>query len=297
MKVGTVKSLKATVNRPPTHIHIHPRYIRMFTDPGVEMRETNYRYRKLDWRLPLSETALVCFDVWSRPITFAQDTCDRNERIVRRRLVPLLAAARRAGMTVIHAPAYPLAQRHPNWVGRTCSRPPGAVPPPAPAPDWPPCDFRKKRGVYAQYARPPEPQAERQGYECEHQRDFHPAVKPVGDEPVIHDGRELHGLCAQRGILHLIYAGFYANACLITRNYAPWPMVYGYGYHAILVRDCTTGMENHATHKGLICTRGIIATLEQFDVYTVSSGELRKALMSAHKEGRARPALRHAVSG
>ncbi|MFC1461887.1 cysteine hydrolase, partial [Verrucomicrobiota bacterium] len=48
-----------------TMIHVRPRYYRLYTDPGVELGEENFRHRELDWHLPLKEAALVCLDVWS----------------------------------------------------------------------------------------------------------------------------------------------------------------------------------------------------------------------------------------
>ncbi|MDP7250869.1 MAG: isochorismatase family protein, partial [Planctomycetota bacterium] len=89
---------------------------------------------------------------------------------------------------------------------------------------------------------------------------------------------ELHRLCAQRGILHLFYVGFYTNACIVLRDYGVYQMVRR-GYHAILIRDCTTGMELHETQDDLICTRGEIASVEQFEVYTVTSNQMIDSLV------------------
>lgn len=98
-------------------------------------------------------------------------------------------------------------------------------------------------------------------------------MRPEGDEAVIANGEELHRLCAERGILHLFYVGFYTNACIVIRDYGVYQMLYR-GYHTILIRDCTTGMELHETQDELFCTRGEIASVEQFEVYTVTSGQI-----------------------
>ena len=50
------------------------------------------------------------------------------------------------------------------------------------------------------------------------------------------------------------------------------------GYHGILVRDATTGMETHETLAHMTCTRGQIATLEQFDAYSLTSAQLISTL-------------------
>ena len=257
---------------PDKTIRVRPRYCRLCTDPGVEEAEENYRYVALDWQMPLSDAALISLDVWD--YHFSRDTLERIEDITVNRIAPLVRVCRREGLQVIHAPAPPLAQKSPNWV-RLVEDPP----PPSPnhAPEWPPEEFRKKTGRYAAYARPHEPQLEERVEHRRTKRDFHPAVRPEGDEAVILSGEELHLLCKSRGVVNLFYVGFNTNACIVMRDYGTYAMM-GRGYNVILVRDCTTGMETHETKADLVCTRGAIAGLEQFSAYTVTSEELTKAL-------------------
>jgi nicotinamidase-related amidase len=254
-------------------IHLRPRYVRLYTDPGVELAEANYQYRTLDWDLPLDAVALVCLDCWNGH--YSRDTRERMEEIVREKIAPLLAAARAGGLLVIHAPASPVAERHPNWVRLTQGKKP--QPPWPDSPAWPPAEFRQKSGRYACLARPPEPQDVERAAHTRQKRDFHPLVRPVGDEPVVLDGEELHRLCAGRKLLHLLYVGFNTNACIMLRDYG-LPAMNRRGYTTILVRDGTTGMETAHTHQDLTCTRGAIADLEQFGSYTLSAGEIIEAL-------------------
>jgi len=258
-------------------MRIHPRYHPLTTPEGVEEAEANYRHATLDWEMPVDEAALVCVDCWSWH--FSRETLERIETITRERIAPLLEACRKNGMLVIHAPADPVATRHPNWVRL---KPKEAKPQPAwpDSPDWPPEEFKKKVGPYAKYAKPRHPQLDARARHRETKRDFHPLCRPVGDEPVVLDGEELHRLCAQRGILHLFYIGFNTNACIMGRDYGVMAMGRR-GYHIILVRDCTTGMETAETLEDMACTRGTICSVEQFHGFTVESGELIKALESA----------------
>lgn len=257
-------------------LRIKPRYYRRYTDPGVEPAERNFRYKELDWEVPLAEAAVVCVDVWN-DFPHSRDTLERTDMITRTRIVPLIDVCRK-GLQVVHAPARPVAPRHRNWVRLVPENEARESLWPRPG-DWPPAEFREKKGRYQKYAQPHEPQqAERERHRDE-KRDFHPLVRPVGDDPVIINGEELHRLCSQRGVLHLFYVGFHANMCIITRDYGTMAM-WSRGYHVILVRDCTTGMETHETQEGLICTRGAIATLEQINpgIYTVTSEQLIRAL-------------------
>ena len=255
-------------------IRVRPRYYRLYTDPGVELAEENFRYRMLDWQMPLDDAALICLDCWN--LHFSADTLARINDISVNRIVPLVAACRQAGLQVIHAPAPPVAQRHPNWVRLIGddAKPQTEWPD---SPEWPPVEFRKKRGRYATYALPKEPQQEERVRDRQERRDFHPQVRPVGDEAVILGGEELHRLCAQRGIVTLFYVGFNTNACIVMRDGGTLAMLQR-GYQVVLMRDCTTGMETHETKEGLTCTRGQIASLEQFGCTTMTSEELIEAL-------------------
>ena len=268
---------------PAKTVHLRPRYVRLYTDPGVELAAANYRYKTLDWDVPLNEIALVCLDCWNWH--FSHDTFEQMETVVRENIVPLLAACRAKGVLVIHAPASPVAQRHPNWVRLTEGKKPQAVWPDSPA--WPPVAFREKTGPYVKYARPNEPQSVERSTHAQTKREFHPLIRPVGDEPVVLDGEELHRLCARRKVLHLVYVGFNTNCCLIFRDYG-LPAMNARGYSTILVRDGTMDMETVETYKDSTCTRGAIADLEQFGSYTLTSREIIEALAGT-RESDTRP--------
>ena len=287
--LGSVLSLgAATTDKDGTHhpatqdtdmrtLHIKPRYARLYTDEGVPLAERNYQRVTLDWTVRLDHCAVVCVDCWAWH--FSEETMARIDVITRERIAPLLAACRKQGMLVIHAPADPVASKHPNFVRL---RPKSAQAQPAfpDSPEWPPPEFRSKTGPYARFARPHEPQAAQRAAHRDTQRDFHPAAKPEGDEPVILDGEDLHRLCAQRHILHLFFVGFNTNACIMMRDYG-LPAMARRGYQTILLRDCTTGMEIADTVDTMTCTEGTIADIEQFLGYTLTSTELIQALSEA----------------
>lgn len=255
-------------------MQVKVRYARLYTDPGIELAEENYTRAHLDWKIPLREAVLVCIDCWNWH--FSRDTLQRMEHIVRDCIAPLLAACRKHGLLVIHAPANPVAARHPNWAKLMPEEARPQVPWPG-SPDWPPAAFRRKTGPYAKYARPAEPKDKDRVEHRKTKRTFHERCRPVGGEPVVLSGEELHRLCAERGRLHLFFVGFNTNACVMMRDYG-LPAMVRKGYHGILVRDCTTGMEIADTVDRLTCTKGTIATIEQFLGYTVSSRQLIEAL-------------------
>lgn len=253
---------------------IQPRYVRIFTDPGVVEAERNYRHATLDWEIPKGRAAVVCVDCWAWH--FSRETQERINEITEKKIAPLLAACRAAGLQVIHAPAEPVASRSPNFVRMRdpAARPQSAWPD---SPVWPPAEFRDKAGPFIAYARPAEPQAEVRLRHGQALRDFHPLCRPVGDEPVLADGEDLHRYCARNGILFLFFVGFNTNACVMMRDYGI-PAMNARGYETILVRDATTGMESASTMADLTDTRGTIDTIEQFLGYSLTSGELIRSL-------------------
>lgn len=247
-------------------LHIQPRYHRWHVDPGQEWLETNTRYANLDWKLPVSQTALVLLDVWQRH--YIRETEDRAEKIINEKYLPLLAKVREQGMQVIHAPSPEAAMKHPNWVKLVS---PAEMNPPKDS--WPPAEFRNFTGPYKAFGRPTEPrEAERQALP---ELTFHPKITPHQNEAVVATGEELHRYCKQKGILFLLYAGFNTNACIISRDYGATQMT-NRGYSVSLIRDCTTGMETKETQAELLQTNGAILLLEMFGQYSITSDEVLK---------------------
>jgi nicotinamidase-related amidase len=249
-------------------LHIHPRYHRWFVDPGVEWTETNTGYASLDWKIPLSQSALVLVDVWQRH--YLKDTEARAEDVINSNLLPLLAGCRKTGINIIHAPSPEVAALHPNWVKLQSNAELEQK-----RDEWPPAEFLSSSGPYKSFAMPFEPREEERNNLPA--LTFHPLVKPVGKEPVIATGEELHRYCKRNGILFLLFAGFNTNACILVRDYGTLQMG-NRGYAVVVVRDCTTGMESRETQPTLSQTNGAILFLEMFGHFSVTSGDIISGL-------------------
>jgi len=249
-------------------IHIHPRYHRWFVDPGEEWLETNTGYATLDWKIPVTQAAIVLVDVWQRH--YLKDCEARAESIIQSGLLPLLAACRKAGINIIHAPSPEVAVLHPNWARLVTEE---ELKPKRD--DWPPEEFLSVTGRFKPYAKPFEPREEERNNLPA--LTFHPQVQPAGKEPVIASGEELHRYCKSKGILFLLYAGFNTNACILERDYGTLQMGYR-GYSISIIRDCTTGMESRETQPALSQTNGAILFLEMFEHFSVTSGDIISGL-------------------
>ena len=274
ISAGSISSLFAGASENSStekKLSIHPRYYRWYPNQGEEWLETNTDYATLKWDIPLSQVALVLVDVWEKH--FLKEPEERAEVIINEKYLPLLAACRKAGLTIIHAPSPAVAKLHPNWIKLAKESEIGCKDDNS----WPPASFREKAGTYQSFSRPMEPrEAERIKIAFPHV--FHPKVQPIGNEPVIAWGEELHRYCKQKGILFLLYAGFNTNACLITRSYGMLQMCNDRGYDTVLIRDCTTGMESKSTQAAMSQTNGAILFFEMGGQYSITSDEVMAGL-------------------
>lgn len=264
---ASVKPLQVKTNTAVNNktLLVEPRYHRWHVDPGVEWLETNTGYSTLTWKIPVSQTALVLVDVWQRH--YLKDTEARGEAVINKKLVPLLASCRNAGMPVIHAPSPSVAAKHPNRVKLQSEDEPDTE-----REKWPPEEFLNSTGQYEPFAMPFEPREKERANLPD--LTFHPLIVPVKDEPVVATGEELHRYCSRNGILFLFFAGFNTNACILTRDYGTLQMG-NRGYKIILIRDCTTGMESKETHSTLAQTSNAILFLEMFGHFTVTSDDIK----------------------
>lgn len=242
-----------------TDMMLRVRYFQDSTPADVPCREERFIRREIDMALPVAQTALVLVDVWN--VHFIESWLERAKRITEEAVAPALRAAREAGLTIIHAPCPEVAARY-SQAGRNPDV--SSVFAPSDTPDWPPQAFRRREGAYSAYAgprnQPPgigihwNPLKERLG--------MSPAVEVRDDDVVIANGEQLHRVLADRGILHLIYAGFAANWCVLGRDYGIRAMARR-AYNIVLLRDCTTGVEFPDTLDTLFITEVAVREVEQ----------------------------------
>ncbi len=235
--------------------------------PDLPYREEHFGYVHLPVSIPLQQAALVLVDCWDQIIV--ESFQERAGRICDETIRPALAASRRAGMSVVHAPSPPVAEKFRQFWPRGMAE--EEAPVSAPADDWPPADFAQRRGEWTHL------QARRCGLHQEQldridrDRYIHPAVLPQAGDYVIATGEQLHWLCRERGILYLFYAGFATNVCIPDRDYGLRAMRER-GYALVLLRDATTGVEARDTYPTLAATSVMIHQFELRDIAgTVSS--------------------------
>jgi nicotinamidase-related amidase len=205
--------------------------------------------------VPLERTALVSMHVWNPGL----DPCipagpdspylgwfrmveylPRAMKITRELLPPLLAAARSAGLTVIHVgssesytgrfPEYQRAKARAEAI--TPPAPPGAVE------DTLRSQWSQER--HRQYTGEHNLEPIRAGFQ---HLDFAPQAMPLDGEPVVINTPQLNAVCRERGIWHLIYVGFAVNWCLLASPGGMLDMS-RLGYQCSTIRQATTAVEN-----------------------------------------------------
>ena len=254
----------------PRTLSLKPRYYRWHVDPGVDWTEANTAYDFLDWQMPIEQVGLVALDVWHTH--YLTETRDRIQAITAGRIRPLLEVVRDAGLRLIHAPGPQVGLQHPNWV-RMIDEDEVAWP----VHDaWPPAEFIDRTRGFARYGHPVEPRQPELDVRRTERR-FHPLCQPVGAEPVVANGEELHRYCKAHGLLFLLYFGFNTNYCILLNDYGMIHMN-NRGYATILLRDCTTGMESFESGRRLGQTRMAIQHLEMSQRFSITAPELIAAL-------------------
>lgn len=254
-------------------IELTVRYCRLAADPGTPQDERNLERREMGWNLPTEETALVLVDCWQDHYLKAHVV--RTTQVIRERIQPVVESCRAAGVAVIHAPCRDTATHYPQWV-RYADDEDLFGRPPTPEPEWPPEDFRKRTGDYERFAKPPEPVI-KEYYKKDHaKRRIIEDLLPAPDDLVIATGDQLHRLLRHRKILHLLYAGFEANMCMMMRDYGMRAMNTR-GYNIILLRDCTAAIECQDTIAEERLLEAAILETEMLLGHTTTSEELIRA--------------------
>lgn len=235
--------------------------------------------REVESLRPLNpaETALVMVDCWDRH--YLKSFLARSERIMRERLAPVRDACAEAGITIIHAPSPAQARKYPQWLHYAGDEELFTKHTASP-PDWPPASFRGRTGEYAQFAKQAGAVVQAWRVVESDQRRIAAELEPREDEFVVATGRQLHRLLRHRKILHLLYAGFAANMCVLARDYGMRAMHHR-GYNTILLRDCTTGIEAHSTAAEQNLLRAAILEAEMLLGFTASSADLMSAIQQS----------------
>ncbi|MEX2682927.1 MAG: isochorismatase family protein [Candidatus Sigynarchaeota archaeon] len=218
--------------------------------------------------LDASEVALVVCDMWDKH--WSKGATERLEALVPK-IDRVIAAARRRGITIVHAPSDTL-DFYENHPARARAE---AIPlvdlPVAAVPKYPPLPIDDSDGGSDTNVngseKPNDPVWRRQ----------HPGIHIDENLDFISDiGSEIYALFKQRGITMMIIAGVHANMCILGRSFAIKQML-AWGIDVVLARDLTDAMYNpemspYVSHDD--GTRLVIGYIEKFLCPTITSADI-----------------------
>ena len=245
------------------------------TAEGVSSIEANFGYVHRNVDLDSDQTALVLVDCWD--YHYIESWLARAKEVMTSRLAPLAAVCRDAGVLVIHAPGRNVAERYADWMEDPGDWNRNQTD------GWPPADFAARAAPYEDLHWASEPAmspelADWMDYSRNRMMIYRDVV-PVAGDAVIATGDQLHALLRKRGILHLIYAGFATNWCVLNKDYGFRAMTWR-GYNGVILRDGTTALETHESYTTEQMRDFAVLTMEMTMGYSSTVEELIGSLRS-----------------
>ncbi len=219
-------------------------------------REEHFGFKYAPVRIPPAQAAIVLVDCWDEPTI--ESHAERSAQICQDLVRPLLHVCRALGVTVVHAPSPPVAQKFPQWLRYAGDS--ELSPPQRPVADWPPPDFARRQGEWANLEARYSDEWLPLRRQHEAVRSIDRSVWPADEDFVIATGAQLHRLCRDQQIRYLFYAGFAANYCVPHRDYGVFAMRER-GYCIMVLRDCTTSIGAPGLPHNL-CTEEVLHHLE-----------------------------------
>jgi len=270
--------------------------------PGKAYDEPNFGHveHEIEWRP--EQTAVLTIDVWNmlwlpEPLDpeleryaeynfmgVGESLMSVMHAIESECIVPALAAAREAGLTVIHSNMYEIARKHPE--SAFFAEPPedGES---AADPSWAPAEVSEE--WIAEYYR------HTWGEDCmpgllriRELADFPPPLMPEPGDIVVCRQYALDSLLAERGICNLICTGFMLNMCLMQSVGGVMRMVAPHrnpGYRGIVLRDCTCATETADTIGDLAVTNTWLYQMETTGIPMAESSDFIAACRAISPSG------------
>jgi len=233
-----------------------------------EIRPGLWRTVEQTEELEPKKTAVIICDMWDNH--WCRGAAKRVQKLAVR-MVPVLDAARRHGILIIHAPSDTI-DFYKDAPERKIAEaaPPISPPENRPVPEGPlpidfadgGCDTSPPDKYYKAWTR-------------------ENAIIPIAKEDLIStDGIEIYRNLKSRGIETVMYVGVHANICILKRSFALRQMR-AWGVRCLLIRDLTDAMYNphdapYVSHEQ--GTELVIRHIERFLAPSLVSSDLLQAL-------------------
>jgi nicotinamidase-related amidase len=242
------------------------------------------------WDLDFAKTAFVSLHGWNVgcpggppvPEEFWVDMGSPQNHevgwcVITEEIVPALAAARKAGMTVMHVQSESIGQKYPHLM------PPmpderRRITDPQPDAAIPTQNERRRQPISDHYSR----RASRvhgegfMDWAGWKDLDFARPLRPHENETVVISTEQWDDWLREKGIDTLIYVGFCTNLCILD---APGGMrlMAPLGYRCILLREATLAVEFPETLEQRLQTQASLRHIEAWVGYTASNRDFLRA--------------------
>jgi nicotinamidase-related amidase len=225
---------------------------------------------RVDYPFEPAKSALIVCDMWDRHWCSGANL--RVAELVKK-LEPVLEAARRNGITIVHAPSETMSFYADRPQRMRILALPAVTPPKELDLISPPLPIDDSDGGCDTPG-----DTEHRAWTCQH-----PGLKIAPEDYISDNGREIYNLLRSRSIQTVFYTGVHANLCILNRSFAIKHMM-KWGVNCILLRDLTDAMYNpasapHVTHR--TGTGLVIEYIEKYWAPTAVSSDLLEALRVA----------------
>jgi nicotinamidase-related amidase len=243
-----------------------------------------------DWDLDFAKTAFVSLHAWNvgcpggPPVPedfFVDMGSPQNHEvgwcIINEEIVPALAAARNAGMTVVHVQSESIGKKYPHLMPpmpdqrptTNDQRPDAKIPMPN----------ERRRGPISDHYSRRASRVHGEGYmdwEGWKALDFAQILRPLDNETVVISTEQWDDWLREKGIDTLLYVGFCTNLCILDapggmRQMAPL------GYRCIILREATLAVEFPDTLEQRLQTQASLRFIEGWVGYTASNRDFLRA--------------------
>ena len=264
---------------------------RCYVEPGQPYDEAGFGALEVPLELAPAHTAMITVDLWNmgwseQPLALelgldaeysflgvGRRTAAEAQRRTTENLAPALAAARAAGLTIIHSNHAAVVEKHPECLFRVDDPPPGS------SPDWPPAEVGEQ--AMDDYLRLTFGEAGPAWW----QRllplvDFPEPVRPVPGDFCVCQQAAVDHLLRELRITTIIYAGFLLSHCLLDNVGGLRSLGFLWrrpGYRVVVLRDCTIAQEYADTIDGFRATEVFITWLEASGMPTTTAGDFISA--------------------
>ncbi len=217
--------------------------------------------------LPVAETALLICDMWDK------HWCDfASERValLAPQIDKLVAAARTAGVLIVHAPSETLGFYEDSVPRRRILLAPKVTPP-----DPRKIAEPKILPINDSDGGCPGPEKDYLAWTRQHA-----AIRIAEEDVISDDGREIYSFLRQAGITNILYTGVHTNMCVLGRSFGIRQMS-RWGMKCFLLRDLTDTMYNPAMPPEVPHDQGtelVVQHIEKYWCPSLLSADLSKGL-------------------